>query len=65
MSGPRWITLAKYADSVGLTPDAIRSRVRRGVWQDGKHTKKLLGKRWVNVEEADKWADEFDQQGAA
>lgn len=35
MSGPRYLTVKKFANESGYSEDAIRSKIRDGVWKLG------------------------------
>jgi hypothetical protein len=63
----RFVTIEKFHDLTGYTPDATRSKIKRGDWREGKVWVKapdgrvlvdLLGyEKWVMPEVA-----EFDRQ---
>lgn len=53
----RWITLRKYCQEFGETPNAVRKRRERGEWVDGRHTQVRNRRIWVNTEAAQKWVE--------
>lgn len=55
---PEWVLAEKYEELTGVTCEAIRMRRKRGVWLDGKHTKVVLRRIYVNIKAADKWISE-------
>lgn len=52
-----WVKLERYCEIRGENKDAVLSRLRRGEWLEGKHTKVKDGRRYVNVREADRWVE--------
>ena len=55
---PEWVLSEKYEELTGVTCEAVRMRRKRGIWLDGKHTKVVLRRIYVNIKEADKWISE-------
>lgn len=55
----KWVKLAKYIDMTGDTSDAVHARRKLGKWIDGKQCKIADGNLWVNIEEADKWVEQW------
>lgn len=55
---PEWVLAEKYEELTGVTCEAVRMRRKRGVWLDGKHTKVVLRRIYVNIKAADKWISE-------
>ncbi len=48
-AAPEWVLAEKYEELTGVTCEAIRMRRKRGVWLDGKHTKVVLRRIYVNI----------------
>lgn len=59
---PEWVLAEKYEELTGVTPEAIRMRRKSGVWLDGKHTKVVLRRIYVNIKAVDKWISEQGQK---
>ena len=58
----QWVCLQKYSELSGETQEAVRIRRKRGIWADGKQTKiGPNGRIWVNLEEANKWIQNYQQ----
>ena len=56
--GPEWVLVEKFEELTGVTCETVRTRRKRGVWLDGKHTKVVLRRIYVNIKAADKWISE-------
>lgn len=52
---PEWVLAEKFKELTGVTPMAIHSRRKAGVWLDGKHCAVIARRLYVNVKEADQW----------
>ncbi len=58
MTYVRWVTIKRFCDLTGDTPDAVNSRIYKGVWPEGViWIKDPLGRRKINLEEYDKWVE--------
>ena len=55
---PEWVLAEKFEELTGVTCEAIRMRRKRGIWLDGKHTKVVLRRIYVNIKAADQWINE-------
>ena len=52
----RWLTIDKFSAESGYTPDAIRSKIKRGDWLEGHvWIKAPDGRILINTEGYDKW----------
>jgi len=52
----RWVTIEKFASESGYTPDAIRSKIKRGDWIDGQvWIKAPDGRILIDKEGYEKW----------
>lgn len=52
----RYVTVKKAATMVGLTEEAIRKRVQRGVWLEGREwVRDPLGRIMLDTEALDRW----------
>lgn len=56
--GPEWVLAEKYEELTGVTCETIRMRRKRGIWLDGKHSKVVLRRIYVNIKAADQWISE-------
>lgn len=53
-----WVLIKKLVDLTGYTEDAIRSKIKKGVWLCGIHWKKAPdGRIHFNVEAIRKWIE--------
>ena len=58
MSGPRYLTVRKFANESGYTEDAIRSKIRDGVWRLGDiWIKAPDGRTLIDVEGYESWVE--------
>lgn len=54
----RYLTIPKFAAESGYTEDAIRAKIKNGVWLEGVvWTKAPDGRLLVDVEGYEKWAE--------
>jgi hypothetical protein len=54
----KWILINKVIDLIGLTDDAIRAKIARGVWLQDIHWKKARDNRiYFNHEAIEKWIE--------
>ena len=54
----KWVLINKVIELIGYTDDAIRSKVKKGVWQFGTHwTKAPDGRIMFNIEAIQKWIE--------
>jgi len=53
----RWVTIRLAATVTGLTEKAIRRKIERGVWLEGRHWRRADGGIYINLEEYDRWVD--------
>lgn len=52
----RYVTVKKAAVMIGLTEEAIRKRVQRGIWLEGREWHRdPLGRIMLDTEALDKW----------
>ena len=54
-----WVKLVRYCELRGENVNAVRSRVRRGAWIEGRHIRRKDGRLYVNLPEADRWVEEI------
>jgi hypothetical protein len=53
-----WVTVKKFALESGYTADAIRAKIKRGIWLEGKHWKKAPdGRVLLNLREIEAWIE--------
>lgn len=52
----RWLTIEKFSAETGYTPDAVRSKIKRGDWLEGKvWIKAPDGRILMDTEGYEKW----------
>ena len=55
----KWVLIYKVTEIIGYTDDAIRAKIKNGVWLKGVHWKKALdGRILCNLEAIQKWIEE-------
>lgn len=54
----KWVLIAKIIELIGYTDDAIRSKIKNGVWHKGIHwTKAPDGRLMFNLEAIQRWIE--------
>ncbi len=54
----KWVTIKKLANLTGYTEDAIRAKIKKGVWIYGKHCHKAPDNRILfNTKEIELWIE--------
>ena len=54
----RWVLITKVSESIGYTDDAIRAKIKKGVWLSGVHWRKAPdGRLMFNLEAIQKWIE--------
>ena len=54
---PRYITIKKFSAETGYTEDAVRSKIKRGDWREGKVFIKAPDQRiLIDMEGYERWA---------
>ena len=54
----KWVLINKVIELVGYTDDAIRAKIKRGIWLSGVHWKKAPdGRLFFNLEAIQKWIE--------
>jgi len=54
----KWVLINKVTDLIGYTDDAIRAKIKKGVWLAGIHWIKAPdGRLMFNLEAIQKWAE--------
>jgi hypothetical protein len=52
----RWVTIEKFSTESGYTPDAVRSKIKRGDWLEGQvWIKAPDGRILIDTEGYEKW----------
>lgn len=60
MSHPlKWVKLEKYMEISGDTEEAVRSRRKMGKWLDGRESKLVDGRLWINLSAVEEWAESW------
>lgn len=53
-----WVLIKKITELIGYTDDAIRAKIARGIWLEGKHWRKAPdGRLMFNLEAIQKWIE--------
>ena len=61
----RWLTIGKFSRESGYTPDAVRSKIKRGDWLEGKvWVKAPDGRILVDTEGYEQWVTTSNQVSA-
>lgn len=56
--GVRYLTIEKFADESGYSPAAIRNKMQRGVWIEGRQFRKAPdGRVMIDVQGVEKWVE--------
>lgn len=54
----KWVLINKVVELIGYTDDAIRAKIKRGVWLQNTHWKKAPdGRLFFNLEAIQKWVE--------
>jgi hypothetical protein len=54
----QWVTVAKFAELTGYSEDAVRAKLKTGVWLLGKHYRKAPDNRvLMNLTEYERWVE--------
>ena len=53
-----WVTIRKYAEVKGESPNAVKARLRAGVWLRDIHARQPEGSKtlWINLDAVEDWA---------
>lgn len=54
----KWVLINKVIELIGYTDDAIRAKIKKGVWLQGIHWKRVPDNRlFFNLEAIQKWVE--------
>lgn len=54
----KWVLIAKVIELIGYSDDAIRAKIKKGVWLQNTHWKKAPdGRLFFNLEAIQKWIE--------
>lgn len=53
----RFVTIRLYATISGHTEKAIRRKMERGVWLEGKHWRRADGVIYIDTKETERWVE--------
>lgn len=54
----KWVLIGKIIEYIGYSDDAIRAKIKKGVWQCGIHWRKAPdGRLMFNIEAILKWIE--------
>lgn len=54
----RWVLVKKFSELSGYSEEAVRQKIKKGVWLYGAHYRKAPdGRIIVNIEEVEKWLE--------
>ncbi|GGX55488.1 hypothetical protein GCM10007392_23970 [Saccharospirillum salsuginis] len=52
----RYVTIKRYSELSGYSEEAIRQKIKKGIWRLSKHVHRAPdGRLLINVEEVEKW----------
>lgn len=52
----RLVTIEKFADMSGLSQGAVRKRIERAIWAEGKHYRRCAdGRIYIDTLEVERW----------
>ncbi len=57
MMAARFVSIALAATIIGITEKAIRRKIERGVWLEGKHWRKADGSIFIDTKAVEKWVE--------
>jgi hypothetical protein len=51
-----WVLVKKVVELIGYTDDAVRAKIKRGIWREGTHWKKAPdGRIFINLQAIQAW----------
>jgi hypothetical protein len=54
----KWVLIKVLAKESGCTENAIRSKIKKGIWRQPTHWRKAPdGRIWFNLEAIEKWVE--------
>ena len=54
----KWITIRKFSSLSGYSEEAVRQKIKKGVWIFGVHYRKAPDSRiFINIQEIEKWIE--------
>lgn len=54
----KWVTIRRFSELSGYSAEAVRSKIKKGVWKYRVHFRKAPdGRVLVNIEEIEKWVE--------
>ena len=55
----KYVRIKKFVDLSGYSEDAIRAKIKKGIWQINKHWRKAPdGRIVINIKEIESWVEE-------
>lgn len=55
MNHIKWVHIAEFSQVTGITIDAVRGKIKRGIWKSGVIYKKVDNRMMINLVEYEKW----------
>jgi len=53
-----WVLIKRIVEMLGYTDDAIRAKIKRGVWREGIHWRKAPdGRIFINLKAIQAWVE--------
>lgn len=53
-----WVTIKKFSEMSGYSQDAIRAKIKNGVWRLNEHYRKAPdGRVMINVQAINRWVE--------
>lgn len=56
-----WVLLSKFAELTGYTEEAVRCKIKKGIWEHGSIWRKAGGRIHLNLRGYDAWVAARDQ----
>lgn len=54
----QWVTIKKFAELTGYSQDAVRAKIKTGVWLQGEHYRKAPdGRLLMNLQAFSQWVE--------
>ena len=59
-----WVKIPKYCELVGDTVEAVKAKIKRGLWAEEKHYRKAAdGRIYISLREVSEWIAKSKHRG--
>lgn len=58
----KWVLLSKFCEISGLTENAVRLKITKGIWRQDKIVKTVCRRIFVNVIEYNNWVENHNKK---